>query len=39
MIDSKNASSSAALDPTTSTGQLVTLDDPLAFRACDSAFC
>ena len=32
-IDPKNASSSAALDPTTSTAQLVTLDDPLAFRA------
>ena len=32
-IDPRNASSSAALDPTTSTAQLVTLDDPLAFRA------
>ena len=32
-IDPRNASSSAALDPTTSTAKLVTLDDPLAFRA------
>jgi hypothetical protein len=32
-IDPRNASSSAALDPKTSTAQLVTLDDPLAFRA------
>ena len=32
-IDPRNASSSASLDPTTSTAQLVTLDDPLAFRA------
>ena len=32
-IDPRNASSSASLDHTTSTAQLVTLDDPLAFRA------
>jgi len=32
-IDPENASQSAALDPTTSTAKLVTLDDPLAFRA------
>ena len=32
-IDPRNTSSSAALDPTTSTAKLVTLDDPLAFRA------
>ena len=32
-IDPRNASSSTSLDPTTSTAKLVTLDDPLAFRA------
>ena len=32
-IDPGNASSTATLDPKTSTAQLVTLDDPLAFRA------
>ena len=32
-IDPRNASSSSPLDPTTSTAKLVTLDDPLAFRA------
>ena len=32
-IDPRNASSSASLDPTTSTAQLVTLDDPMGFRA------
>ena len=32
-IDPRNASSATALDPTTSTAKLVTLDDPLAFRA------
>ena len=32
-IDPRNASSTGTLDPKTSTAQLVTLDDPLAFRA------
>ena len=32
-IDPRNAPTSATLDPKTSTAQLVTLDDPLAFRA------
>ena len=32
-IDPRNVSSSQPLEPTTSTAKLVTLDDPLAFRA------